>query len=244
MPGLPRQRRRAPRPRWVEHHRRSPAHARRPRRRAAARHHPSTVAASVSAGCRRTRRPPIRRRSRSSASGSKATAMHLVCDPRLPKQESDLAAFERRSVRTRRPARSCSTRHDRAALRGLRRPRAVQADVRAGQKTVAMAEPVLRKHRMKLAIENHKGWRAPNRRLLKRLGSEWVGVCLDFGNNLALCEDPMDTARTLAPYRVYGHIKTWRWRSTRTGSCSPRFPWATGSWTEADRPASPQKDRT
>ena len=32
-------------------------------------------------------------------------------------------------------------------------------------------------------------------------------MCLDFGNNLSLCEDPMETARTLAPYVVYAHIK-------------------------------------
>jgi sugar phosphate isomerase/epimerase len=76
------------------------------------------------------------------------------------------------------------------------------------QKMVALAEPVLKKHRMKLAIENHKGWRAAEQAAwMKRLGSEWVGVCLDFGNNLSLCEDPMETARTLAPYTFYAHIK-------------------------------------
>ena len=32
-------------------------------------------------------------------------------------------------------------------------------------------------------------------KLLERLGSEWVGVCFDFGNNVALCEDPMETLR-------------------------------------------------
>jgi sugar phosphate isomerase/epimerase len=73
---------------------------------------------------------------------------------------------------------------------------------------VALAEPVLKKHRMKLGIENHKGWRAAEQAAwMKRLGSEWVGVCLDFGNNLSLCEDPMETARTLAPYVFYAHIK-------------------------------------
>ena len=51
---------------------------------------------------------------------------------------------------------------------------------------------------MKLAIENHKGWRAAEQAAwMKSLGSEWVGVCLDFGNNLSLCEDPMETARTV-----------------------------------------------
>jgi sugar phosphate isomerase/epimerase len=76
------------------------------------------------------------------------------------------------------------------------------------KKSVALAEPVLRKHNMKLAIENHKGYRSAEQAAwLNHLGSEWVGVCLDFGNNLSLCEDPMDTARALAPHTVFAHIK-------------------------------------
>jgi len=73
---------------------------------------------------------------------------------------------------------------------------------------VELAEPVLRKYKIKLGIENHKGWRSAEQAAwMKRLGSEWVGVCLDFGNNIALCEDPMDTARTLAPYTFITHTK-------------------------------------
>ena len=76
------------------------------------------------------------------------------------------------------------------------------------KKQVELAEPVLRKYKIKLGIENHKGWRSGEQvAWLKRLGSEWVGVCLDFGNNMSLCEDPMDTARALAPYTCFAHIK-------------------------------------
>jgi sugar phosphate isomerase/epimerase len=76
------------------------------------------------------------------------------------------------------------------------------------QNLIARAEPILKRNRLKLAIENHKGWRAAEQAAwLKRLGSEWVGVCLDFGNNMALCEDPMDTVRILTPYAVMSHIK-------------------------------------
>jgi sugar phosphate isomerase/epimerase len=42
---------------------------------------------------------------------------------------------------------------------------------------------------------------------MKRVGSEWVGVLFDFGNNVSLCEDPMDTMRTLLPYIGACHIK-------------------------------------
>jgi len=76
------------------------------------------------------------------------------------------------------------------------------------KRQVELAEPVLRKYRVKLGIENHKGWRSAEQvAWLKQLGSEWVGVCLDFGNNLSLCEDPMDTARALVPYTCFAHIK-------------------------------------
>ena len=76
------------------------------------------------------------------------------------------------------------------------------------QKTIERAEPVLRKYKVPLGIENHKGWRSAEQAAwLKRLSSEYVGVCFDFGNNLSLCEDPIDSAKILAPYAVSAHIK-------------------------------------
>ena len=76
------------------------------------------------------------------------------------------------------------------------------------QKSVALAEPVLRKYRMRLGVENHKGWRSAEQAAwLKRVSSEWVGVHFDFGNNLSLCEDPQDTLRNLLPYTFACHLK-------------------------------------
>ena len=76
------------------------------------------------------------------------------------------------------------------------------------QLSVSLAEPVLRKYRIRLAIENHKGWRAAEQAAwFKRLGSEYVGVCLDFGNNIALCETPDETFRLLSPMAIFCHIK-------------------------------------
>ena len=83
-----------------------------------------------------------------------------------------------------------------------------QANFERCQQQVALAEPVLKKYRMPLALENHKGWRATEHAAwLKRLGSEWVGVHLDFGNNIALCEDPADTLKILYPHIISCHIK-------------------------------------
>ena len=85
---------------------------------------------------------------------------------------------------------------------------AFKAGFEQHQRSVELAEPVLRKHKVKLAIENHKGWRAAEHvAWIKRLGSEWIGACYDFGNNIALCEDPAETLRLLAPVTIYVSFK-------------------------------------
>jgi len=75
-------------------------------------------------------------------------------------------------------------------------------------RTLELAEPVVKKHGLRLAIENHKDHTAVEQmEMLKKLGSEWVGVCVDTGNNLALLEDPMETVKTLAPLAWSVHLK-------------------------------------
>ncbi len=70
------------------------------------------------------------------------------------------------------------------------------------------AEPIMRKHRVKLAVENHKDWRADEFvKILNGLGSEWIGVTLDTGNNISLLEDPMHVVEVLAPYSISVHLK-------------------------------------
>jgi sugar phosphate isomerase/epimerase len=86
------------------------------------------------------------------------------------------------------------------------------AEVQAFQKnaivSLQLAEPVLRKHKVKLAVENHKDWRAAElATALKKFGSEWVGVTLDFGNSISLVEDPMEVVETLAPFVFSTHVK-------------------------------------
>jgi 3-oxoisoapionate decarboxylase len=74
--------------------------------------------------------------------------------------------------------------------------------------SLQLAEPVLRKHKVKLGVENHKDWRAQELvAILQQLNSEWIGVTLDFGNNIALMEDPVEVAQTLSPYVFSAHIK-------------------------------------
>ena len=85
---------------------------------------------------------------------------------------------------------------------------AFKASFEAHKKSVQRAEPILRKYKVKLAIENHKGWRAAEHAAwVKQIGSEYIGVCYDFGNNIALCEDPAETYRLLAPLTIYVSFK-------------------------------------
>jgi sugar phosphate isomerase/epimerase len=64
---------------------------------------------------------------------------------------------------------------------------------------------------MRIALENHGDVRTGELlRLIENVGSEWVGVCLDTGNQLFLLEDPMESAEKLAPYTFSTHIKAYR----------------------------------
>jgi sugar phosphate isomerase/epimerase len=73
---------------------------------------------------------------------------------------------------------------------------------------IQRAEPIVRKYNMKLAVENHKDWRAPELvAVMKQLSSEWVGVTLDFGNSISLLEDPDDVVNQLLPYLFSTHVK-------------------------------------
>lgn len=74
--------------------------------------------------------------------------------------------------------------------------------------SLQLAVPIVEKHKVLLAVENHKDWHAAELvDILNGLGSNAVGACLDFGNNLALLEDPNEVIRTLAPYSFSTHVK-------------------------------------
>lgn len=74
----------------------------------------------------------------------------------------------------------------------------------ASKRAVQRAEPILRKYKMPLAIENHKGWRSDELvQWVKATGSEYIGVGLDMVNNVSLIEAPQQTLETLAPYALF-----------------------------------------
>lgn len=76
----------------------------------------------------------------------------------------------------------------------------------------------IERHPIQVGIENHKDYTAPElAELLTSLGSDKIGACVDFGNNISLLEDPLDTIRTLAPFAVTTHIKDMAVRTTPDG---------------------------
>jgi sugar phosphate isomerase/epimerase len=69
-------------------------------------------------------------------------------------------------------------------------------------------EPVLARQRFRLALENHKDQLVPEKTaMLQKLGSEYIGICVDVGNNIALAEEAMSVVRALAPYAFTVHLK-------------------------------------
>lgn len=75
-------------------------------------------------------------------------------------------------------------------------------------KTIESVAPIVEKHRIPLAIENHKDWLIPHMlEMLKHIDSEYVGVCIDTGNSFSLLEDPMDTVKAYAPWAHSVHLK-------------------------------------
>ena len=74
--------------------------------------------------------------------------------------------------------------------------------------SLILAKPVIERHEMRLAIENHKDWRTDELLdLLHRAASPYIGVCVDTGNSIALLEDPLKVVEAYAPWAFSTHIK-------------------------------------
>lgn len=129
---------------------------------------------------------------------------------RLPADEGDLGRFET-DVRL---AHEAGAGVARAFFTGQRRYEQFasreQFAAFHGQcrRTLRLVEPVMRRHRVKLAIENHKDLTTEElAAMMREFGGEWIGVLVDTGNNLALLEDPYEAIDGLAPWALSVHLK-------------------------------------
>lgn len=128
----------------------------------------------------------------------------------LPKKTEDIPRFEQEIKN----AKEAGAQVLRTVSLGERRyealhsPEAFQEFEKNALAALQLVEPIVGKYQVKLGVENHKDWRAQELvTILQQLDSEWIGVTLDFGNSIALLEDPMEVVQTLAPYIVSTHVK-------------------------------------
>ncbi|MCX7011053.1 MAG: sugar phosphate isomerase/epimerase [Candidatus Sumerlaeota bacterium] len=80
------------------------------------------------------------------------------------------------------------------------------------------AAPRLEELGVRLGLENHLDLTMDEMlRVVERVGSRSVGLCLDTGNALGSLEDPVETARKAAPHVFSTHFKDWKAGWTRRG---------------------------
>jgi 3-oxoisoapionate decarboxylase len=80
--------------------------------------------------------------------------------------------------------------------------------VAQSHRSLDAAVPILDRYKIPLGLENHKDWTVDEMTaLIKKYSSEYLGVCLDFGNNIALLDPPNEVVEKLAPYTVSTHLK-------------------------------------
>jgi sugar phosphate isomerase/epimerase len=77
-----------------------------------------------------------------------------------------------------------------------------------GLQSLQRAEPILARYKFRLAVENHKDQRISEKlATIKRVSSEFVGICVDVGNSFTLLEDPIETVQAYAPWAFTVHFK-------------------------------------
>lgn len=149
----------------------------------------------------------------------------------LPKKAEDIASFESQVLL----AKEAGAQILRTVTLGPRRYETFKT-VKAWQDfqkqalfSLQLAEPILARHKIKLAVENHKDFRSLEMlQLLKSIESEYIGVTLDFGNNIALLEDSLTVTERLAPYVLSTHIKDMAVQEYDKGFLLSEVPMGTG----------------
>ena len=94
---------------------------------------------------------------------------------------------------------------------------------------IIAAMPIIEKHKVVVALENHKDWTVEDfLKLLRTYQSEYLQVTLDFGNNISLLDDPYEVIEKLAPYAKSTHIKDMAVKPYADGFLLSEVPLGTG----------------
>lgn len=160
-----------------------------------------------------------------------AASAHLEGIAALPRDQADLARFEA-EIRT---AKNAGVAIVRTVTMSGRRYETFDSAATfrkfAGQAldSLSLAARVVSRHKIHLAVENHKDWRADELiSLLDKVGCEEIGICLDTGNSISLLEDPMEVVETLAPRALTTHFKDMGLEEYRDGFLLSEVPLGTG----------------
>lgn len=162
---------------------------------------------------------------------AEAASMFLEGIVSLPRTQDDLPRFEA-EIRTAKQSGATIVRT--VMLSGRRYETFASAPifrkfVETATHSLTLAAPVVARENVRLAVENHKDLRADELvALLKKVGNDHIGVCLDTGNSIALLEDPMEVVETLAPLAFTTHIKDMGVEESRDGFLLAEVPFGTG----------------
>ena len=100
-----------------------------------------------------------------------------------------------------------------------------------GREMLERAAPIVEKHRVPLAVENHKDQRIDERiALFKHLDSEYIGACVDTGNSFALLDGAYQPIEELAPYAFTVHLKDQALQEYEDGFLLGDIPLGQGSF--------------
>jgi sugar phosphate isomerase/epimerase len=162
---------------------------------------------------------------------AEAGGMYLEGIVSLPRNESDVARFND-ELRT---AKECGAMVIRSVMLSGRRYEtfdsadAFKKFAERSWQSLVLAKPVVERHNMRLAIENHKDWRVPELlAILKRIDSPNIGVTLDTGNSIALLEEPHEVVEAYAPYTFTLHFKDMAVAESEDGFLLSEVPLGTG----------------
>lgn len=161
----------------------------------------------------------------------RTSGMYLEGIVRLPRAAAEADRFDE-ELRT---VRACGATVARTVLLDSRRYEtfdsaeafrtfAAECDVR-----LRLAKPIAERHGVRLAVENHKDWRADDLlKIIRRADSPNIGVCLDTGNSIALLEEPHEVVEALAPLTFTTHFKDMAVAEYPQGFLLSEVPLGTG----------------
>jgi sugar phosphate isomerase/epimerase len=163
--------------------------------------------------------------------GARDAAMYLEGIIALPRDSADMARFEtevgtakRAGVEIVRTVMLSGRRYE-----TFKSAEAFRRFADSSFHSLTLAAPVVARHGVCLAVENHKDWRAEELiAILKKIGNDHVGICLDTGNSIALLEDPIEVVEALAPWAFTTHFKDMGLEEFRQGFFLAEVPLGTG----------------